>query len=391
MVSLFPCPQRDLPGYAPIFIILLANTLPGPVIRIAPNEILLTDPAHYDKLYSMTTAFYKDPAFYRLTGAEVMFAIVRNDDHARHRALLNPFFSRRSVLAQEALVRAKVAKLLARIAEDSQRGVATEIWAGFRAISVDVISEYAFGPGRCWDFLDKADFGIWYNHLARTLAPMMYVFRVAPWLQRPMQGMPVWLAKALNPIVAGMLEMVEVTRLDVERVVRDIADGVRPERETIFHTVLDGERLKEHGVEVPSVQHMVDESFGFLGAASETVGNAMSMCAFHVLYNPEIHQRLRRELVQAFPDPNKMGFLALEKLPYMTAVVKEGLRLAFGVLHPLPRVAPTTVEFNGRVLPKGVSGFFHAGDGCDRLTMGTERCQHDVVAHAPKPGRFSEP
>lgn len=292
-------------------------------------------------------------------------------------------------------MRAKVSKLLARTANDSQRGVATEIWAGFRAISVDVITEHAFGPERCWNFLEKHDFGIWYNHLARTVVPMMYVFQVAPWLQKPMQAMPIWLAKALNPIVAGMLEMVEVTRLDVERVVRDIEDSVRPERETIFHTVLDGERLKEQGVQAPSVQHMVDEAFGFLGAASETAGNAMTICAFHVLHNPEIYKRLRGELVSAFPDANKMDLLALEKLPYLTAVVKEGLRLSFGVLHPLPRVAPTTVEFNGRVLPKGVSGFLPemvlAGDGCDKLTSGTERCEHDLVAHAPKPRRFSRP
>ncbi|KAK5659568.1 hypothetical protein OQA88_770 [Cercophora sp. LCS_1] len=327
----------------------------GPVIRIAPNEILLADPAHYDKLYSMSTDFYKDPTFYHLSGADTaLFAITHNDDHRRYRSLLNPFFSRRSVLDQEPMVQSKVVKLLSRIESDSGRGLTTEIWAGFRAISVDVITEYAFGAARCWNFLDASDFGIWYNHLGRTVVPMMYVFRIVPWLQKPMQAMPIWLAKAMNPIVAGFMEFVDVLRIDVERVVRDIRDGVVPERETIFHTVLDGKRAAEQGMGVPTVQHMVDEAFGFLGAASETAGNAMTVCAFHVLFNEPVYQRLRKELVEAFPDPDgRMDFLALEKLPYLTGVVKEGLRLSFGVLHPLPRVAPTAVEFNGHVLPKG--------------------------------------
>ena len=318
--------------------------------------MLLADPEHYDKIYSMTTHFYKDPAFYLLSGADTaLFAIVHNEDHRRYRALVNPFFSRRSVLDQEAMVQAKVAQLLTRIESESRRGVTTELWAGFRAISVDVITEYAFGADRCWNFLDREDFGVWYNHLARTVVPMMYVFRVVPWLRRPMQAMPIWLAKLLNPIVAGMLEMVEVTRKDVERVVRDIDEGMKPERETIFHTVLNPEAAKAAGVETPTVRHMVDEAFGFLGAASETAGNAMTMCAFHVLYNPEIYKRLRRELVRAFPDPTKqIDLLSLEKLPYLTAVIKEGLRLSYGVIHPLPRVAPKTVEFNSYVLPKGV-------------------------------------
>ncbi|KAK1754045.1 cytochrome P450 [Echria macrotheca] len=328
----------------------------GPVIRIAPNEVLLTDPCHYDTLYSMTTDFYKDPAFYHLSGAETaVFAITHNKDHQRHRALLNPFFSRRSVLQQEGMVRSKVLRLLNRIQQDSQRGLTTELWAGFRAISVDVITEYAFGADRCWDFLGREDFGVWYNHLARAVVPTMYLFRVVPWLRRPMQAMPVWLARRLNPMVVGMLEFMDVTRRDVERVVGDVEHDRKPERETIFHGLLDPEATKAQGlVGVPTVQNMVDEAFGFLGAASETAGNAMTMCAFHVLYDREIYKRLRAELVQAFPDPTtQMDLLALEKLPYLTAVIKEGLRLSYGVIHPLPRVAPKAVEFNGYVLPEG--------------------------------------
>jgi cytochrome P450 len=143
-------------------------------------------------------------------------------------------------------------------------------------------------------------------------------------------------------------------RKEVEKVVREVNAGVKPQRKTIFHTVLDPNAAKAY--KVPTVQHMVDEAFGMLGAAAETAGNAMTMCAFHIVFNPEIYAKLRKELVEAFPDPTKPpDYLTLEKLPYLTGVVKEGLRLSYGVIHPLPRVVPEGgAVFNGHVLPQGV-------------------------------------
>jgi cytochrome P450 len=67
----------------------------------------------------------------------------------------------------------------------------------------------------------------------------------------------------------------------------------------------------------------------FTHAAAETVGHAMACAVHHVLDDPEVYKRLREELVEAFPDESKdLGMLELEKLPYLTAVIKEGLRYA---------------------------------------------------------------
>ncbi len=53
----------------------------------------------------------------------------------------------------------------------------------------------------------------------------------------------------------------------------------------------------------------------------------MEMAAYHVVNNPEIYKALRKELCEAFPNPiDEMKFIALEKLPYLTGVVKEGMR-----------------------------------------------------------------
>jgi len=104
------------------------------------------------------------------------------------------------------------------------------------------------------------------------------------------------------------------------------------------------------------VDHIVDEAYGLTVAAAETTGNALTICAFHVVYNPDIYAKLRKELVEAFPDPSAaLDYLSLEKLPYLTGVIKEGLRLSYGVIYPLPRVVPEGgASFNGVYISEGV-------------------------------------
>jgi len=181
------------------------------VIRIAPNEVLLVDSDNYDRVYATHTAFYKDPSFYSRYGIDgALFAVISNEVHRQKRAILNPFFSRRAVLDQEDIVQAKAAKLCQRIERDSVRGLLTNVQIGFRAVSIDVITEYAFGADNCYNSLDAEDFGVWYNELGRTVAPMIYLFMLVPALQAPLQGMPFWLAKRVNPVVIGFMKLIRV-------------------------------------------------------------------------------------------------------------------------------------------------------------------------------------
>ena len=96
----------------------------------------------------------------------------------------------------------------------------------------------------------------------------------------------------------------------------------------------------------PSINHIVDEAYGLTVAAAETTANAMAICVFHVIYNPTIYTKLRKELLEAFPDPTApLDYLSLEKLPYLTGVIKEGLRLSYGIIYPLLVLCRRVVPF----------------------------------------------
>jgi cytochrome P450 len=86
----------------------------------------------------------------------------------------------------------------------------------------------------------------------------------------------------------------------------------------------------------------------------------LSVVTVYLLKQPETLARLTKELQEA--DALNLSWFSLEKLPYLTAVVTEALRLSYGVSGRLPRIAPTENllyqgKFRGReieyVIPSG--------------------------------------
>jgi cytochrome P450 len=105
-----------------------------------------------------------------------------------------------------------------------------------------------------------------------------------------------------------------------------------------------------------------------LAAGTDTTASTVSAITYHLLANPKILQRLKVELEEAMPNPETMPTsLKVEALPYLTAVIQEGIRLHPGASIRQERVAPDEDLFyqdrkSGKkyMIPKGVrSNLFH--------------------------------
>jgi hypothetical protein len=128
----------------------------------------LSDPANYEKIYNVGSKFYKDPAFYGAIGApKAAFTTPSNELHRVRRAALNPMFSRKLVLELEDVVQDKASKLSNRIESGTKDGnpEGVDLHFGFRAVSVDVITDYAFGD--CYNLLEKDDFGKYFFDMVK--------------------------------------------------------------------------------------------------------------------------------------------------------------------------------------------------------------------------------
>ena len=78
-----------------------------------------------------------------------------------------------------------------------------------------------------------------------------------------------------------------------------------------------------------------------MSAGTVTTAWTLPVTVYYLLTNPDVLQKLKQELNEAVPDPSKSTPLVeLEQLPYLTGVIQEGLRLSYGIVTRLERIAP---------------------------------------------------
>lgn len=77
-----------------------------------------------------------------------------------------------------------------------------------------------------------------------------------------------------------------------------------------------------------------------LSAGTDSSANTLSAITYHLLADPSKLQRLRAELKVAVPAGRLPTFAQVETLPYLSAVIQEGLRLHPAVSSRQQRVAP---------------------------------------------------
>ncbi|KAL2821767.1 cytochrome P450 [Aspergillus cavernicola] len=324
----------------------------GPIVRITPNEVHLSDPENCEKIYFVGSRFAKDPAFYDATGVPgAAFATSSPDIHRMKRSAMNPFFSRKMLLDLEGIIHEKAQKLVVRMkkAFDSTGGI--DLHNAFRAISIDVITDYAFDD--CYNFLDDEAFGLAFINMVRKFAPTIWFFQQFPFLQGALMNAPAWFVKLTSPALTNLMLHHEGSYRQIVRIKEAVDRGEKPNRATIFHQLLQPDATE--GYKIPTVGELKDEAFILLSAASDTTGNALTIATYNLARNPDMYARLSAELKERFSDSETLlDFVALEKLPYLTAVIKESLRLSFGVPGRLPRVVPASgAEFNGYHLAPG--------------------------------------
>ncbi|KAK2836963.1 hypothetical protein FQN49_006545 [Arthroderma sp. PD_2] len=323
----------------------------GPVVRITPDEIHLSNPEHYDEIYHVGTSYNKSAAFYDAFGVDkATFTTADNHVHRVKRAAFNPFFSRKRVLELEDIVQSKAKTLVNRISTALDTCGGIDLHHGFRAISVDVISDYAFD--NCYNFLEKDDFDAPFFDMIRGFGPMFWFFQQVPFMRPILLGIPLWMAKLTSPALTRMLKYHQSSREQVTRVKRQVEANEKPERPTIFHQFLNPEFMKGH---IPTVEQLKDEAYIVVAAAADTTGNAMTVALYHTVSSPKIYATVTAELRDAFPDPDEdINLVTLERLPYFTGIIKEALRLSYGVVGRLPRVVPEPgAQFDGYEVPAG--------------------------------------
>ncbi|KAF9077861.1 cytochrome P450 [Rhodocollybia butyracea] len=277
------------------------HKLHGPVIRVGPNTLHFNDRQAFHDIYTYGSTLVKDRAFYDAVGVhapEGSATFCDPEVAKQRRGLIQPLFSRKAVMSLEYTIQQKIDKLLTVLESYSSSSTTVSMAVAYRALTTDIITSYCFAESA--NVLDSPDF----SH--PILQGTKEAFRNI-WLPYNFSFFIAFALNAPQKVILWLLPEYE-------------------EHETIFHHLLE-----------PKDQEPIPS------------GMPSNIGTFYALKYPSIHQKLKKELEEAWPDKDRpMSYTALEKLPYLTAFIKEVLRFSIGVIHPPPRVVgPSTPEIGG--------------------------------------------
>ncbi|KAJ5548340.1 benzoate 4-monooxygenase cytochrome P450 [Penicillium frequentans] len=310
----------------------------GPIIRISPEEV------HID-----------DPDF--LVGTQY------HETHRIRRAALNPFFSKASVAKLIPVMWGPINIVCDRLGEACKSKESVNLKYLFSAITLDIMTAYCFSqepnavfsPDFCRKEHDDLDAFVEVSLLNSHI----------PWVMRAIYSLPDNVTRWLAPAMASILDLRQGRskprpnqNQDLSRQVEAIRNGQnesykKSNHRTIFHDLLDS------GLPPKELERnrLRDEALGTVTAGSDTTAYVLRGAAYHVSANPDVNQRLYEELKAAILDPSPETFptlTELEKLPYLSAVVQESLRLCNPVTHRLCRKFPDkALRYQDYVIPPG--------------------------------------
>ncbi|KAF2836666.1 cytochrome P450 [Patellaria atrata CBS 101060] len=275
---------------------------------------------------------------------------VSHDLHRLRRAPLNTFFSKRNVVKMEQSVGKQVKKVVQRL--ERMRGKIVNLRDLYACFSADVIGDVAFGAG--YGLLDKEDFAPGWWRLMMDLSRATHLMKQFPWLYTLFTTLPERLVALVHPLTKqlfdirnGLSTQIDVFRSTLCHSSQDVPKKDVPKKDvpkkdveifphpTILHHLFSANTpLPPTELTTP---RLTDESFTLLGAGTITTSHTLTTALYHILSDPTIESYLRTELVQLSPMPT---WTELKRLPYLSAVIAEALRLSFGVSHRLARVSP---------------------------------------------------
>ncbi|XXG98627.1 hypothetical protein Hte_004952 [Hypoxylon texense] len=304
--------------------IMKMHEIYGPIIRINPNEVHCNDAQFVDEIYA-GGGRKRDKPLHQVSGSATQ--ITR----------LEPQI--------QLLVQRFCDKLLACAGKDEPINAQT----AYSCFTSDVISDYSFGES--FGFLEADSWEPNFREPMYSLLQTVYVFRFFPFLKHTAMASS-WFVNYLPRDMAILVRTLDtVIPNQIKKTKADMDAGIARDRPTVFGELLHSDLPPEE----KSVVRLVDEAASVLSGGTETVSWTLSVVTYHLLTQPELLAKLTEELRAAVDDPLALpSWTALEQLPYLGAVVQEGLRLSYGISARSARAATEEdLVYRGEWTPKG--------------------------------------
>ncbi|RPA78988.1 cytochrome P450 [Ascobolus immersus RN42] len=349
----------------------------GKVVRVGPNRLRVADGESWFEIHAVTTPFTKDPSFYRAFNRSTsLFSLIDNQEHKERRKLLMPLFTRKSILQLTPLVRQKARLLVEKWgelceAETSDDGFTTvDVGKGFMALTADLVGEYIYGES--YNILNSADLSHPLLDTVAAFPSFLYIGKLAPWISPLIERLPERIIGTLNP---GTLAL-KHTQVEAEARINALQASSVPTTPTASilldkasspspfpaQPALPTNLITELAPVYPSAHILATDASTILTASLLSTSYTLTHLTHHLALLQEsssAQTRVLSELLSAYPGGLSDFLLnvqleVLEKMPYLTAFIKESLRLSYGIAGGLRRLSPKReTKLAGLAIPPG--------------------------------------
>ncbi|OAQ63932.1 cytochrome P450 [Purpureocillium lilacinum] len=303
----------------------------GPVVRIAPNEVDITDLEAVKTIYTVKETFVKSQFYRRIVspGSESMFSTVSIDFHRRHRRLLASPMSESSLKAVMPQIRALSDLAVQRIEEEMKTRGSADVLKWWLFMATDIIGQLTFGDSfRMLELGRKNEYAHELERVGRIGAIRASFPSIVSLAYKTPFRLPVFQAA-----VEASRNMTRYATDSLNRYRRVVENDTTFVQQTLFTKVFKAEEDEK----MP-FREVRDEAQSYIVAGSDTTANSMTYLTWAVCRHPSIRDALVKELRTL---PEDYTEAQLRDLPYLEKVIDETLRLYSAAPSGLPRVVPS--------------------------------------------------
>ncbi|CEN60318.1 hypothetical protein ASPCAL02759 [Aspergillus calidoustus] len=331
----------------------------GPVVRINPREVHIKDSDFFHVIYGGGRRDRDPKWFINEMLPTSLVTTVSHDHHKLRRHIVSGFFSKLSVIRLDEMIRDKVRTLLRRLDQARISRTPVELHSALNALTSDIISEYMYGESLGYLDSDLASSTNTVAHGALSSIRWLHYVRGFPSVLRLLRAVPTNLLRGDQSLVGPFLRVFQLTRDKATECLATTgsSDGHGKREKTIFSAMVAGDVPPQE----KSFERLTVESVAILIAGTDTTARTAAVAIFHLAHNPAILKALRTELLKVFPvsvdnvpwSKRDVSASQLEKLPYLTAIIQESIRVTHPVILRSARVAAEPVMYKDIVIPPG--------------------------------------
>jgi cytochrome P450 len=306
----------------------------GSYVRVAPNEVDISDADAVQPIYVVKGGFMKAPCYanFDIDGHKSIFSTTSPEYRALRAKAVVPMFSTKSLRENQNAIAGCVDHMVERLGQEARKKKPVNVLNLTRALAVDAVSTHLFresynGVGESGPTLSVSAFVDAFVAVGR----FFYLPTVAF----------VWLEWAIGKWMAD--QETEESMTLVNKFVSNLVSGTSAQSQTYPG------RLMAAGI---SNSEVAAQCKDLLFAGTDSTGMNLATIIRGLVMHPEKYERLKYEV----HNNTARGARAedLQALPYLTAIVKESLRLSMANPTRLPHVVPAGGwMFKGTIFPAG--------------------------------------